>query len=77
RTTFEQAFAGVHVDRDQLRPGDLVFFANTYAPGITHVGIYLGAGRWVTAEDEDTGVVVLSLDSPYWSAHYAGARRIT
>ena len=77
RIAADQAFAGVHVDRDQLAPGDLVFFANTYAPGITHVGVYIGGNRWVTAQDEQTGVVVLTLDIPYWKARYAGARRIT
>lgn len=77
RVAADQARAGVHVDRDKLAPGDLVFFANTYGPGITHVGIYIGGNRWVTAEDEKTGVVVLSLDAPYWKARYAGARRIT
>lgn len=76
RVAADQAFAGVHVDASQLAPGDLVFFANTYQPGISHVGIYLGAGRWVTAEDEQTGVVVRTLDMPYWKARYAGARRI-
>lgn len=76
RIAADQAFAGVHVDVDKLAPGDLVFYANTYQPGISHVGIYIGGGRWVTAEDENSGVVVRSLDLPYWKARYAGARRI-
>jgi uncharacterized protein YraI len=77
RTAAEQAFSGVHVDRADLQPGDLVFFENTYMPGITHVGIFIGNNRWVTAEDEQNGVTILTLDAPYWQAHYAGARRIT
>jgi peptidoglycan DL-endopeptidase LytF len=77
RTAAEQAFAGIHVDRADLQPGDLVFFENTYMPGITHVGIYIGNNRWVTAEDEQNGVTILTLDVSYWQAHYAGARRIT
>ncbi len=77
RVAADQAFAGVHVDYDQLAPGDLVFYANTYEPGITHVGIYIGNNRWVTAQDEYSGVLILSLDVPYWKTRYAGARRIT
>ena len=77
RIAADQASAGVHVDAASLAPGDLVFYANTYQPGISHVGIYIGGGRWVTAEDENTGVVVISMDVPYWKARYAGARRIT
>ena len=77
RVAADQAFAGVHVDFANLVPGDLVFYANTYQPGISHVGIYIGNGKWVTASDETTGVVIASLDEPYWKSRYAGARRIT
>lgn len=77
RVAADQASAGVHVDPDQLQPGDLVFYANTYQPGISHVGIYIGGRRWVTAQDERTGVVIVSLDEPYWKTRYVGARRIT
>ena len=76
RVAADQAFAGVHVDFANLTPGDLVFYANTYQPGISHVGIYIGDGRWATASDETTGVIVASLDEPYWKSRYAGARRI-
>lgn len=77
RVAEDQAFVGVHVDRANLRPGDLVFYANTYAPGITHVGIYIGNNQWVNAANESAGVVISSLDEPYWKTRYAGARRIT
>jgi peptidoglycan DL-endopeptidase LytF len=72
-----QIGAGRAVGAKELQPGDLVFFANTYAPGITHVGVYIGGGRWVSAQDEKTGVVIIRLDEPYWKSRYAGARRIT
>jgi cell wall-associated NlpC family hydrolase len=58
------------------QPGDLVFFANTYAPGITHVGIYIGDGNFIHAENPSTGVVITSLDESYYSSRYAGARRL-
>jgi cell wall-associated NlpC family hydrolase len=77
RVAADQAFAGVHVDYPNLTPGDLVFYANTYQPGISHVGIYIGNSQWVTASDETTGVIIASMDEPYWKSRYAGARRIT
>lgn len=77
RIAADQFKAGVAVQPADLQPGDLVFYANTYAPGITHVGIYIGGGRWVSALSEQYGVKVVSLDEPYWKTRYAGARRIT
>ena len=77
RVAVDQFTAGVPVKPDQLQPGDLVFYANTYTTGISHVGIYIGGGRWVSAMDEKIGVKAISLDEPYWKQRYAGARRIT
>jgi len=65
------------VDYGNWQPGDLVFFANTYAAGITHVGIYIGDGTFIHAENPGTGVVISSLYDSYYSAHYAGARRLS
>ena len=76
RVAEDQAFLGVHVELVDLIPGDLVFYENTYAPGITHVGIYIGNNQWVSAANESSGVVISSLDEPYWKTRYAGARRI-
>jgi cell wall-associated NlpC family hydrolase len=73
RTALDQFGQGVPVDMDQLQPGDLVFFS-TYAPGATHVGIYIGNGQMVDAQDE--GVTIASIHSSYWAARYIGARRI-
>lgn len=77
RVAADQFKAGVAVNVTDLQPGDLVFYANTYGPGITHVGIYIGDGRWVSALSEEYGIQVVSLDAPYWKTRYAGARRIT
>ena len=68
---------GTPVDTGDLQPGDLVFFANTYAAGITHVGIYIGNGTFIHAENPGTGVVISDLNSSYYAEHYAGARRLT
>lgn len=58
----------------ELQPGDLVFF-ETYEPGPSHVGIYVGNRQFINASSS-RGVVVDSLDSGYWSARYIGARRV-
>jgi len=67
---------GTPVERGDLRPGDLVFFRNTYIWGISHVGVYIGDGQFVNAVDEWTGVIISGLDESFWNEHYAGARRI-
>jgi cell wall-associated NlpC family hydrolase len=71
-----QPGAGAWVDYGAWQPGDLVFFQNTYEPGISHVGIYVGDGLFVHAENETTGVVISSLSSDYYAAHYWGAVRV-
>jgi cell wall-associated NlpC family hydrolase len=61
---------GVPVSRDQLQPGDLVFF-----DGLGHVGMYVGGGSFIHAPHTGTVVQISSLDSGYGSS-YVGARRI-
>lgn len=72
----QQAGFGWFVDWGMWAPGDLVFFQNTYGPGISHVGIYVGDGLFIHAENEGTGVVLTSIYSSYYSAHYWGAKRL-
>jgi cell wall-associated NlpC family hydrolase len=67
---------GAWVDWEAWQPGDLVFFANTFSAGISHVGIYIGDGQFIHAENESTGVRISSLYSDYYSGHYYGAYRI-
>lgn len=59
---------------DQARPGDLVFF-NTTGAAYSHVGIYVGDGRFVHAENERTGIKSSRLDRGYWSHRLEGFRR--
>jgi cell wall-associated NlpC family hydrolase len=62
---------GVSVPRDQLQPGDIVFF-----DGLGHVGIYIGGGEFVHAPHTGTVVQVSSLDSGSYAGSYNGARRV-
>ncbi|HXW51455.1 MAG TPA: NlpC/P60 family protein [Candidatus Acidoferrales bacterium] len=73
RTADAQFEVGQRVAMSGLEPGDLVFF-QTYAEGASHVGIYLGDGRFVHASASD-GVRVDSLSEDYYSSRYIGARR--
>ena len=63
------------VDRDDLRPGDLVFF-NPGGGDASHIGIYVGEGRFVHAPASGGTVRLDRLDAEYWHRHWAGARRI-
>ena len=71
-----QTAAGWWVDWGAWLPGDLVFFANTYQPGLSHVGIYVGDGLIVHAGNEATGVIVSSIYEEYYATRYYGAVRI-
>ena len=73
RTADAQYYAGTRITGAMV-PGDLVFF-QTYEPGPSHVGIYLGNGRFAHASSSH-GVMVSSLSDSYWSARYIGAKRL-
>jgi cell wall-associated NlpC family hydrolase len=76
REVREQFRIGKNVDRDQLEPGDLVFFS-TVSPGASHVGIMIGGDQFVHAPSEKGVVRVESLTQPYWSTRYIGAKRVS
>lgn len=75
RVSREQASAGYHVDRKDLRPGDLVFF-KLNGSRIDHVGIYVGGSRFVHAPRRYMPVRTDSLNDSYWRQRYRGARRV-
>lgn len=66
---------GTPVERNELQPGDLVFFADTFEPGLSHNGIYIGDGQFVHAENETTGIVVSDLRAEYYRSRWYGAVR--
>jgi cell wall-associated NlpC family hydrolase len=70
-----QLASGPRVGTDELQPGDVLVFANTYRRGLSHVGIYVGDGRFVHAADEWHGVMVSSLSDGYWGSRLVGASR--
>lgn len=69
-----QRAASRPVPRKQLRPGDLVFFDLT-DEGRSHVGLYVGGGKFVHAPSRGKVVSTANLSNPYWRRHFAGARR--
>ncbi|MGH2559974.1 MAG: C40 family peptidase [Thermomicrobiales bacterium] len=71
-----QPAAGAWIDYGAWLPGDLIFFQNTYRAGISHVGIYIGDGLFIHAENEGTGVVISSLYDGYYGPRYWGAVRV-
>lgn len=75
RTSKQQWTVGTSISKSQLKVGDLVFFANTYTTGVSHVGIYVGDNQFIHASSSK-GVIISSLSNTYWAAHYHGCRRI-
>lgn len=73
RTAAEQYAAGTPVDKANLKVGDLVFFT-TYKPGASHVGFYMGNGKFIHASSGADQVTVSSLDENYYVEHYIGSR---
>ncbi len=74
RLADEQYNVGVEVSRANLKAGDLVFF-ETYEPGPSHSGIYIGDGKFISATSS-RGVAVADLDTGYWGERYIGAKRV-
>lgn len=78
RTSQQQFASQPHVpSKGQLKPGDLVYFNTEAGPGPTHVGMYIGQGKFVQAPHTGDVVKITSLNDPYYVQTYAGATRPT
>lgn len=78
RTATQQLDNGIEVSKENLLPGDLVFFnnANGNKARATHVGIYIGGGEFLHASSSKVGVIISSLNTPYYTRVFTTARRI-
>ncbi len=75
RSAREMSRSGDAVAKDQLQPGDLVFF-NTMRRAFSHVGIYLGDNLFVHAPHRGARVRVEDMSGRYWTRRFNGARRV-
>lgn len=75
RRAEQQAAATQNIDRSELKPGDLVFF-NTLKRTFSHVGIYVGEGRFIHSPKPGAEVRVENMGVKYWATRFDGARRV-
>jgi peptidoglycan endopeptidase LytE len=75
RSAREQFMVGVPVDKAELKRGDLVFFS-TYAKYPSHVGIYVGDGRFMHMSTSKSTLEITDLNDGYYVSNYLGARRV-
>lgn len=75
RKASEQAKVTKKIDKKELQPGDLVFF-NTMRRTFSHVGIYVGDGKFIHSPSKGKRVRVESMESSYWVKRFNGARRV-
>ena len=75
RKASEQAAATEVIDKRDLQPGDLVFF-NTMRRAFSHVGIYVGDGKFIHAPRSGAQVRVEDMGVAYWTSRFNGARRV-
>jgi cell wall-associated NlpC family hydrolase len=75
RRANEQAAATQAIDKKDLQPGDLVFF-NTMKRAFSHVGIYVGEGKFIHSPKPGAQVRVEDMGGSYWQQRFNGARRV-
>lgn len=75
RSSAEQSQQGRPVNLSELQPGDLVFY-NTLKRAFSHVGIYLGEGRFVHSPSQGKQIEIVQMNNRYWKQRFNGARRI-
>lgn len=75
RRAAEQAQVTEPIEREELQPGDLVFF-NTLGARYSHVGLYIGEGRFIHSPRAGASIRMESMDARYWQTRFNGARRV-
>ncbi len=75
RRAADQAKVTTPIGRDELQPGDLVFF-NTMRRAFSHVGVYLGDGKFLHAPSKGDSVKISDMNDRYWARRFNGARRV-
>ena len=75
RKAEQQAADTQRIDKKELVPGDLVFF-NTMHRAYSHVGIYVGDGKFIHSPKPGAEVRIESLAAAYWNRRFDGARRV-
>jgi len=78
RTAYEQSKVGKEVSRFRLKKGDLLFFLTDKSRNIpvTHVGMYIGDGKFIHAASKRKGIIITSLDNSKYSLLFVKATRI-
>lgn len=76
RRAEQQAAATQKIERADLQPGDLVFF-NTLQRAFSHVGIYVGEGKFIHSPKPGSEVRLENMGLAYWSHRFDGARRVS
>jgi hypothetical protein len=76
RRAEQQAAATQKIEKTELKPGDLVFF-NTMKRAFSHVGIYIGEGKFIHSPKPGSEVRVEDMTKSYWERRFNGARRVT
>ena len=76
RRADQQAASTQVIDKKELQPGDLVFF-NTMRRAFSHVGIYVGDGKFIHSPRTGSEVRVEDMRQSYWQRRFDGARRVT
>ena len=74
RSSKEQYRAGIPIGKNELKSGDLVFFATSKSKRVSHVGIYTGDNKFIHAPGKGKRIRVSSLSSRYFETRYAGAK---
>lgn len=75
RTALAQSQKGKKVSKGSLKKGDLVIFQGTYKSGASHVGIYIGSGKFIHCSSSE-GVKVSNLSNTYYAQHWMQGRRV-